>query len=185
MTKKYREGLELARLLMVLSSMSPLFVLWAIRGNDVVPDCYLWLSCALVIIVSSGFLRYRIWRVKKSRQSRSLSIDKVEENRGHLGYLFMLLLPLYADTPDTVRDFAATLVALVFVVFIFYHLNYHYINILFALCGYRVFTLHLSKNTPLSGKSECTLIAPRGRIASGDSIMAYRLSDTVYFEARQ
>jgi len=29
------EGLKIARLLMVLSSISPLFVLWAIRGNSI------------------------------------------------------------------------------------------------------------------------------------------------------
>jgi len=30
---RHSEGLKAARLLMVLSSISPLFILWAIRGN--------------------------------------------------------------------------------------------------------------------------------------------------------
>jgi hypothetical protein len=34
----HREGLRAARLLMVLSSISPLFILWAIRGNSLIPD---------------------------------------------------------------------------------------------------------------------------------------------------
>jgi len=34
------EGLKTARLLMVLSSVSPLFILWAIRGNSLIPDHY-------------------------------------------------------------------------------------------------------------------------------------------------
>ena len=39
-TLAHGEGLKLARLLMVLSSVSPLFVLWAIRGTTLVPDVY-------------------------------------------------------------------------------------------------------------------------------------------------
>lgn len=37
-TSTHREGLKAARLLMVLSSISPLFILWAIRGNCLVAD---------------------------------------------------------------------------------------------------------------------------------------------------
>ena len=37
-TTTHREGLKAARLLMVLSSISPLFILWAIRGNSLIPD---------------------------------------------------------------------------------------------------------------------------------------------------
>ena len=34
----HHEGLKAARVLMVLSSISPLFILWAIRGNNLIPD---------------------------------------------------------------------------------------------------------------------------------------------------
>ena len=37
----HNEGLKTARLLMVLSSILPLFILWAIRGNRLIPDHYL------------------------------------------------------------------------------------------------------------------------------------------------
>jgi len=33
-------GLPIARLLMVIGSLAPLFVLWAIRGAPEFPDCY-------------------------------------------------------------------------------------------------------------------------------------------------
>ena len=45
------EGLRLARLFMVLSSVSPLFVLWAIRGNSLVPDRFLIPACAVMVVV--------------------------------------------------------------------------------------------------------------------------------------
>jgi len=44
------EGLPIARLLMVLSSISPLFILWAIRGANVkgLPESYFLAFCALI-----------------------------------------------------------------------------------------------------------------------------------------
>ena len=44
----HNEGLKTARLLMVLSSISPLFILWAIRGNSLIPDHYFVGFCALM-----------------------------------------------------------------------------------------------------------------------------------------
>ena len=55
-----REGLKAARLLMVLSSISPLFILWAIRGNSLVPDRYFIGFCALMVFVPNAFLWLRI-----------------------------------------------------------------------------------------------------------------------------
>jgi hypothetical protein len=48
---KHSEGLKLARLLMVLSGMSPLFILWAIKGNKIVPDGYLLGVCATLVLI--------------------------------------------------------------------------------------------------------------------------------------
>jgi hypothetical protein len=42
-TKPKSEGLRLARLMMVLSGLSPLFVLWAIRGPTVMTSRRMWL----------------------------------------------------------------------------------------------------------------------------------------------
>ncbi len=47
-----REGLRIVRLLMVLSSVSPPFVLWAIRGNRLVRDRYFLALCSAMVIVS-------------------------------------------------------------------------------------------------------------------------------------
>lgn len=177
----------MARLLMVLSSVSPLFVLWAIRGTAVVPDAYFLAFCALMIVIPNGFLWLRILTAKKNQEKRELAIDLVEDNRQHLlVYLFAMLLPFYADTLATWRTFTAALVGLGFVVFMFWHLNLHYMNILFALFGYRVFTLYpASDGNPVSGRLNYVLITRRVSVAAGDRVTAYRISDTVYFEARE
>jgi hypothetical protein len=97
-----------------------------------------------------------------------------------------MLLPFYPIDTGTWRDLAALLAALGFVVFLFWHLNLHYMNLLFAIRGYRVFTISpATDDNPLSGRTTQVLITPRVSILSGEHIVAYRLSDTVYFEVRE
>jgi hypothetical protein len=38
--RRTNESLKTARFLLVLSSISPLFIFWAIRGNNLIPDRY-------------------------------------------------------------------------------------------------------------------------------------------------
>ena len=54
-TPNHQEGLKFARILMVLSSLSPLFILWAIRGNSLIPDFYFVGVCTLMVIVPTFF----------------------------------------------------------------------------------------------------------------------------------
>ena len=179
------EGLKVARLLMVLSSVSPLFILWAIRGTTIVPDAYFMMFCALMVAVPNAFLWLRIATAKKDHERRELVVGIAEDHREHLlVYLFAMLLPFYADTLATWRSLAAAFAALGFIVFLFWHLNLHYMNLLFAVFGYRVFTLYpVADGNPLSGRTNYVLITRRVSLAAGDRINAYRISDTVYFEA--
>jgi hypothetical protein len=178
------EGLRTARLLMVLSSMSPLFVLWAIRGNSFVPDKYLISVCAILFVMPNVFLWLRVKTAIRDNDRREISVGLAEDHRDHLlVYLFSMLLPLYAAEIRDERDVAAALVALAFIVFLFWHLNLHYMNVLFAAMGYRVFSISApSDGNPLSGRVGLVLITRRPALATGDRLTAYRLSDTVYFE---
>ena len=59
-------------------------------------------------------------------------------------------------------------------------------NIIFAIRGYRVFTISPPEDeNPLSGRVSQVLITPRVALTPGQHIIAYRLSDTVYFEVQQ
>lgn len=119
-------------------------------------------------------------------RKRELVVGSAEDHRDHLlVYLFAMLLPFYPIDTGTWRDFAALLSALSFVVFLFWHLNLHYMNLIFAIGGYHVFTISPPEDgNPLSGRMTQVLITPRVSLVSGEHIVAYRLSDTVYFEAR-
>lgn len=183
--RKHSEGLKAARLLMVLSSISPLFILWAIRGNSLVPDLWFIGFCALMVIIPNAFLWLRIRTARKQADKRELIVGMADDHRDHiLVYLFAVLLPMYSEDISTWRDLGATFAALAFIVFLFWHLNLHYINLLFAIRGLRVFTVYPpADGSPLTGKSRQAVITPRVSLAPGDRIIAYRLSDTVYLEA--
>ncbi len=181
------EGLKVARLLMVLSSISPLFILWAIKGSKIVPDGYLVGLCAFMVVVPNLFLWLRIRAAMKHQVRRELVVGSAEDHRDHLlVYLFAILLPFYPIDTGNWRDFAALISALAFVVFLFWHLNLHYMNIVFAIGGYRIFTILPPPNeNEIGGRISLVLITPRTSLLSGERVVAYRLSDTVYFEVKE
>lgn len=181
----HREGLKAARLLMVLSSISPLFILWAIRGNGLIPDRYFIAFCGLMVVVPNAFLWLRIRTAKKQADRRDLTVGTADDHRDHiLVYLFAMLLPFYSEDLESWRYLGASFAALAFIVFLFWHLNLHYMNLLFAALGYRVFTVYPpADGNPLTGKTRHAVITRRVSLASGDRLVAYRLSDTVYLEA--
>jgi len=183
--KQPKEGLKIARLMMVLSSISPLFILWAVRGNSLIPEYWFLGACAFMALVPTGYLLWRIAMAKRLKQLRTITVGKAEDHRDHLlVYLFAMLLPFYAADFDTWRDLATALAALSFIIFLFWHLNLHYMNILFAAFGYHVFTVYpRTDNNPLSGKTSLVLITKRVAIPDGERVEAYRLSNTVYFES--
>jgi len=178
------EGLKVARLLMVLSSISPLFVLWAIRGISIVPDAYFIPFCAFMVVAPNFFLWWRIQTAKKLREMREIVVGTAEDHREHLlVYLFAMLLPFYTANLCNWRDLASAFAALSFIVFLFWHLNLHYMNLMFAAKGYRVFTIYPpADDNQLSGRLSQVLITKRVSISPGERLSVYRLSDTVYFE---
>jgi hypothetical protein len=181
---RHSEGLKAARLLMVLSSVSPLFILWAIRGNSLIPDRYFIAFCVLLVVVPNAFLLLRVRVARKLQEKREIVVGTAEDHREHiLVYLFAMLLPFYAADLGTWRDLAAALAALGFIVFLFWHLNLHYMNLSFAALGFRVFTVYPPRDdNSLSSKASQVLITRRVNIAPGEPLVAFRLSDTVYLE---
>jgi hypothetical protein len=182
-----KEGLRFVRLMMVLSSMTPLFVLWAIRGVDIIPDKYFILICLGFILLPNVILYWRWKSASKQQDIKTLTIGKADDHRDHLlVYLFAMLIPLYDANLQGCRDFAATVTAFLFIVFLFWHLNLHYMNLIFALFGYRVFTIEPPKiNDGISGKHNFVLLTKRSSLAQNEEIKALRLSNTVFLEPEE
>ena len=183
----YAEGLRLARFIMVLSSMSPLFFLWSIRGTILIPDMYFVSGCLVMAVLPTGFLLLRELIARRQNDTRSLVIGRAEDHRSHiLVYLFAILLPFYRQNVDAWRDFFALLAALVFIVFLFWHLNFHYMNIVFALRGYRVLNVLSPKgNSEYPSMVNFALITRRSTVEPNERLVAFRLSNTVYLEKNQ
>jgi hypothetical protein len=184
--RKHSEGLKIARLLMVLSSFSPLFLLWAIRGNCLLPNTLFISLCAGLILLPNIFLLARIKIAKRNIDAREITVGSADDHRDHiLVYLFAMLLPFYSEDIGSIRDFISTLTAISFIVFLFWHLNLHYMNFIFALFGYRVFTINPPKNDNLlTGKTCLVVITRRTSLSSGDKLIGCRLSNTVYMEVK-
>lgn len=179
-----KESLAALRFVLVIGSLAPLFVLWAIRGNSLIPDIWLIPVCIGLAVFPNFVLLARRNAAKRARSTREVVVGRAEDHREHLiVYIFTILLPLYGIAPDGLRDLAATASVLLIIVFIFWHLNLHYMNLLFAFMGYRVFTIYPQEDAnPHSGRQTYALITRRVHVAPSDRIIAYRLSDSVFWE---
>lgn len=176
-------GLPIARLLMVIGSLAPLFLLWAIRGAPPIPDCYWIGACLTLAIVPNLVLVWRWQTAKRRNDHRMLVIAAARDQSEHLlVYLFAMLLPLYTANLGNERELLSVAAAFVFIVFLFWHINLHYMNIAFAILGYRVYTVEISR-PQASSKSSVVLLSRRDAPPpAGASIDGLRLSDTVFVE---
>ena len=179
-----QEGLNPLRFILALSSFSPLFVLWAARGVAILPDIYFIPVCLFFAIVPSSFLFVREKFAKRDRDTHTLTVGKVENHSGHfLVYLFAMLLPFYSQDIEGWRDLSALLFALAIIVFLFWHLNFYYINILFAIRGYHILTVHSPRQENQHANLDSfILITRRSDLLPEQDIVGLRLSNTVYIE---
>ena len=183
-TRRHSEGLKIARLILVLSSISPLFILWAIRGIAFVPDRYFVPFCVSLVILPNLFLLVRLVIALRQRDEHLRYIGHFEDNRPYLlAYLFSMLLPFYRQDFSTLREVLAVSAALSFIVFLFWHLNLHYLNLVFAIFDYRSYTVHpRSTDNPYSDDASFILITRRKNLNRIEKVVALRLTDTVYLE---
>lgn len=166
---------------MIVSSLSPLFLLWAVRGIKPFPDQWLIPACCILVAGPNIVLFARIRIAKRRGDKRTISIKAADDPRDHLlVYLFAMLIPLIDANIGTLRDSAATIVALLLVIFLFWHLNLHYMNVLFAIFGYRVFTVRDDDGTHVF-----VILSQRANLERGSTLQAYRLSNTVYIEMQE
>jgi hypothetical protein len=182
-TDSPKEGLQVLRLIMVLSSMAPLFVLWAVRGTGPVPDRYFLPVCIGMAVLPTLLLYSRIRTALRVSDCQVKTVYRADDHRDHiLVYLFSMLLPFYTVNLNDWREFSATSVALLFIIFLFWHLNMHYMNLIFAIRGYRVFTVTPDPNDPIGGKVPFVVLTKRSALPDGTKLETYRLSDTVFIE---
>lgn len=177
---KINDGLPFVKLMMLLSSLAPLFLLVGIRGMDnVVSDKALLITVSCLLIIPYAILKWRIYRSVKSCDTFVIDVIDAKNNKEYLfTYLFTVLLPLYSVTISNNREFAAMVVAICFVIFVLWNMNLHFVNILFAFQGYRVYTIE-SFNSAI-------LLSTRINISKDlKQLKVHRLSNTVFIELKK
>ncbi|MBK1439684.1 hypothetical protein JHJ32_06790 [Parapedobacter sp. ISTM3] len=177
---KTNEGLPLVKFMMLLSSMAPLFLLVGIRGMEaVVSENHLWIAVLLLLIIPFIIIKLRIHFAVKSNDVYVLDVSETKNNKEYLfTYLFTVLLPLYSVSISDKREFGAMIFAICFVIFVLWNMNLHFVNILFALQGYRVFTIE--------SFDSAILLTTRSTIPKNlNEMKVHRLSNTVFIEIKK
>lgn len=182
---KIKEGLGGVRFLLVWSSLSPVFLLWAIRGVEKIPD-KIWVpGCVAIFLLPTILLWLFFRRAKRQENDKTITVHSAKDQREHLlTYLFAMLIPLFDANLGGYRDLIAIFVALLFVLFLFWHMRLHYMNLFFAMCGYRIFTVEAVSGTEPAERDSPRLVtyavlSKRHNLASGKPLKGWRLGGNV------
>lgn len=179
-----RPGLGLTRFGMVLASFWPLFLLWAIRGSNVIDDVLLWLICGALILIPNLLLGIRIWYARWQKDTKVIMVENPEDHRDHiLIYLIAILLPVYSLPLDTWREIDVLIVALLLVIVIFWLFDLHYMNFFLTLGGYRIYSINPKNRVEDTAQRDSfVVITKRTSLIDGGEISMYRISDSIFIE---
>jgi hypothetical protein len=177
---RVHEGLGLIRWLLVLSSLSPVFVLWAIRGVTGIDDC-IFVPICLALFLLPTLVLWAVWvRNKKQNNVKTIEVRKAEDQREHLlTYLFAMLIPLYEAGLSGGRDLWAAVAAFLLVVFLFWHMRLHYMNLFFAMAGFRIFTVEAGPEGTEVEPTTYAVISKRHILPTGKPLTGLRLGGNV------
>lgn len=169
------------RFLLIWSSLSPVFLLWALRGTGAFAD-KAFVPICIALFAAPSLALWLLWRRNVDIGNvRTIEVRTSQDPKDHLlTYLFAMLLPLWQAGMSTPRDLYATLAALVLVIFVFWHMGLHYMNVLFALRGYRVYTVQAGDAGDNQKLLTYAVISKRSHIpAGGAPLTGYRLGGNV------
>ncbi|MGO7545440.1 hypothetical protein AB9E34_06665 [Rhizobium leguminosarum] len=187
-SEKVEEGLGLVRFILVWSSLSPVFLLWAVRGVDAIADC-VWIPVCLVLFALPTVLLYIFLRISRYYHNvKTITVVTAKDQREHLlTYLFAMLIPLFDANLDEVRDVTSVFIAFIFITFLFWHVRLHYMNLIFAILGYRIYTVEVK----LSAASEMparlatyAIISRRHYLPEQSPLTGYRLGGNVLVDEK-
>ncbi len=177
------QSLSFVRFILVWSSLSPVFLLWAIRGTKAVDEAIFTIVC-LVLFLSPTLLLWIFWSRSKAKNTvRTVKVIKAEDPKDHiLTYLFAMLIPLFQSNIDDKRQLAVAIVAICMIMFLFWHMKLHYMNFVFAMLGYNIFTVRVDAGVDAHGPRPAgtwVVISRRGAISDGETVTGYRLGGLV------
>lgn len=181
------EAFAVMRLLLVLSSFAPLFVLWGVKGSTLLPDTYFIPLCASLALGPTWILQRRIRTARENPDQHELTLGPIKDQSQYLiGYLFAILLPFYRPSLEDWRDFSALWLALAFIVFLFWNLRLHHLNIIFRLMRYRIYSVTPRDNQDELGRGgDWILLTRRQAVREGLEVTALRITDSMFIDVHE
>lgn len=178
---RYGEGSALLRLALVLSSMSPLLLPWAIRGTTLMPYWVFLCICLSLFCLFNSVLFYIYYRSCDDSNIRPIEVGRADDVRQDvIAYLFAMALPFYTADLDSGRNAAATGVAFLLVVFLFWGLNLHYLNLWIVVFGYHCLRVTSPDNQGRHSSAPSFMVISRRPTFRADStVRGHMVSNTV------
>ena len=174
--------MDFMRLMLVLACMAPLFILMAIRGVGIVPWEIYFPAFIGLALIPNFILMARIIIAVKNNDRKRIRVTNSTDNREQLiTYIFAMLLPLFQSSVSTEQDLYAALCALLFVVYIFGHMELYYMNFFFALAGYRILSVRPDSTSGNLSVSH-VLITKKKSIPDTREVNPIRITDFLLFD---
>lgn len=180
MAHRVKEGMRFVRFILVWSSLSPAFLLWAVRGSEAYPDWKFTVICLALFSVPNALLIAFWARAKDKNVVRTLDVIKSDDPKDHiLTYLFAMLIPLYQSNMDNARQMLVAGASFAMIMFLFWHMKLHYMNFVFALGGYNIFTVKVKAAIGGTSQETWVVISRRATIPEGEILTGFRLGGLV------
>ena len=175
------------RLLLVVSSLAPVFVLLAIRGQSPIPEKYHLLIMLTLAVAPSFVLIIRIRTAARHMEARNIKIGTSNSQRSNIvSYLLAVLLPFVGVSSAEWRNFAASIATVAFIILVLWLMKFHYLNILFELLNRRTFEIvPPDTDNSFADTSPRVVITWRKSLSGIKSVYALKLTDSVYWERRE
>jgi hypothetical protein len=94
-----------------------------------------------------------------------------------------LLIPLYDANIGDGREVAAAVVALIIVGFLFWYMELHYINVVFAVLGYRLFEIAVENGeTAPNVDLRFALVSRRAAPTVDTPVVVLRVGEAVFLD---
>lgn len=138
-------GLKFLRFSLLISSISPVFILLAIKGISLPND--MWNNVFRISLFLIAILSFVPLAIRYNEARKESPIDKnVSSNikpctEEYSTYIISIALPLCQNDISNTNDLIYCIAMLSIVIFIFYIFNLYYLNIFFYMFNYRLYKI--------------------------------------------
>lgn len=173
-------GLKFLRFLLLISSVSPVFALLAIRGSEFDSEWYntiysmvLW--GMVVISFLPLFIRCKI--AKDEKVVLNISEHVLPCTDEYSTYILSIALPLCQNNLESINQLPYFIAMIVFVLVVFYIFNLYYLNLFFYLLGYKLYKI-------TSEKTHSFVVITKKDIQEiiNKKVVAIRLTNSLFWE---